>query len=394
LYQRWEANTFTVKFDLNGKGSQTIDPISGVNEALSAEGGLKKALKNLTAVAEVPVGDNEDELVYEFMNWADNADGSGSIIGDSTPLFPKSAIDINNKEVTLYAPWRVKGAAQYRFNYKGTNGTDGIVQTWVVPVAGVYKIEAVGAGGNGGGLGGYIGGNIALEAGQALYIYVGGQGRPSGSWLGKSPRAGGWNGGGLSGGTSGDQVTIGGGGHGATDVRMKPGNWDDPDSLNSRIIVAGGGGGVGTLGYAGNGGLGNVAGGNGGYDGVDAVVTAGGGELTETGGQPSVTISRVTAGGFGKGGNGGSQHRGGGGGGSGYYGGSGGSTARPAQPEPPGGYVSGGGGGSSWARTSGDSLKFISNTIVPGSAGIGGGTNDGHGNVLITFVSAVEKNIE
>jgi hypothetical protein len=381
LYQSWEANKFTVKFELNGKTlkstpSEITNGISGVNEALSAEGGLAKAKQTLPAITEkVKVGEGEGAITYEFVNWADKAEG-GNVINASSPLFPKEE---GSTEVTLYAQWRVEGVAQYVFNYNGSSGgADGSAQTWKVPVSGVYTIEAWGAGGNGGGQGGYIGGNITLTAGQTLYIYVGGMGGPSVANQGWRTQFGGWNGGGPSGGTSGDGVTKGGGGHGAADVRTVSGAWDNADSLASRIIVAGGGGGPGTNGYAGNGGLGKAAGGKGGNDNESEVVSAGGGGLT-SGGQPSAAITNVTAGSLGKGGNGGQKHRGGGGGGSGYYGGSGGSTIIPE-------YVSGGGGGSSWAQTEdGSDLKFTQ--VVPQQEVAGGGSNEGHGKVTITFVS-------
>jgi hypothetical protein len=377
LYQQWEANTFTVTFNSNGKILTTnLTSISGVDEALSAEGGLKKALKDLPAVEEVIV----DGIVYEFMNWADTTDGSGGIIDASTSLFPKSATEISNKEVTLYAQWRVKGAAQYRFNYTGQ------MQTWKVITTGVYKIEAWGAGGNGGGLGGYIGGNIELNAEQDLYIYVGGQGKQLQVNVGDVQQAGGWNGGGDSGGTYGNfGFMTGGGGHGAADVRTVSGDWNNTASLESRIIVAGGGGGQGSGGSSGSGGLGLAAGGA----GVKDAATAGGGKLTGGGISNPTDPARLEHGALGKGGHGGRQTRGGGGGGGGYYGGGGGT--RPSSGDY--NYPSGGGGGSSWAQT-GETATLKFTGIVPQTPVTGGGTNNGPGTVLITFVPAVEGNVE
>ncbi|MDR1362468.1 MAG: hypothetical protein LBJ35_00245, partial [Spirochaetaceae bacterium] len=98
LYQQWTANTFTVKFNSNNKTltKTTLIDISGVNEALSAAGGLKAAGMDLPAVEEdVTI----DQIIYKFVNWTDKADGSGKTIIASTPLFPKDGAN----EVTLYA---------------------------------------------------------------------------------------------------------------------------------------------------------------------------------------------------------------------------------------------------------------------------------------------------
>lgn len=84
-----------------------------------------------------------------------------------------------------------------------------------------------------GGLGGYTSGLISLEENQTLYIYVGGF---------PSSYEGGYNGG-AKGGTGDDGKYTGGGG--ATDIRINNGNWNDFDSLKSRIMVAAGGAGTG-----------------------------------------------------------------------------------------------------------------------------------------------------
>lgn len=108
-------------------------------------------------------------------------------------------------------------------------------QEYIVPFgqAGWYKIELWGAAGASsssaqGGSGAYTSGIIYLEENTLLFFYVGGKG---------SGRNGGANGGGSGNG-------AGRGGGGATDVRLIGGEWNDTDSLNSRIMVAGGGGGA------------------------------------------------------------------------------------------------------------------------------------------------------
>ena len=113
---------------------------------------------------------------------------------------------------------------------------------------GNYFIECVGASGGGGDLGGRgakVSAFLSLKNEKTLYIYVGregGIGKKDGNVV-----AGGFNGGGNGG--SGCDLTTqyaksGSSGGGATDIRLKNGNWDDQNSLKSRVLVAGGGGGA------------------------------------------------------------------------------------------------------------------------------------------------------
>lgn len=142
------------------------------------------------------------------------------------------------------------------FNYTGD------VQVFNIP-KGVtrVKLECWGAKGGGsmrngsvnsdGGYGGYTYGEFIInESLNKLYVYVGG----AGGNARYSTAPGGWNGGG-SGTYDGRDDEGGGGGGGASDVRLivgTPGNWYDTShvawesdvSLQSRIIVAGGGGGL------------------------------------------------------------------------------------------------------------------------------------------------------
>ncbi len=181
-------------------------------------------------------------------------------------------------------------------------------QTFVVPLC-VTKVtvEVWGAQGGGanccsggpqddGGKGGYSKGELSVQPGQVVHVYVGGKGVTAG--------AGGWNGGG-----SGGQYGAGGGG--GTDVRVGGSSWND------RVIVGGGGGGGNCgcpdHGYGGYGGGTTGQAGNGG---------GGGSGGTQTGGA-----------GFGPGASNASYHYGGGGGG--WYGGG-------------AAYAKGGGGGSGY----------------------------------------------
>ena len=134
--------------------------------------------------------------------------------------------------------------------------------TWTAPVSGTYMLEAWGADGGtawgyssdyislNGGRGAYTKGNITLEAGDIIYVYVGGRGTNGTaiSTLTNYVTQGGWNGGG-NGRQDGDKTDCGAGGGGATDFRIVQGSsngsgWDNSSSLQSRIMVASGGGGA------------------------------------------------------------------------------------------------------------------------------------------------------
>ena len=98
--------------------------------------------------------------------------------------------------------------------------------------------------------GGYSKGIIHLDTTDKLYIYVGEEGSDAirGSNTSKS-----FNGGGLGTWDQGDDEASGAGG-GATDIRLLSGDWNDSNSLASRIMVAGAGGGSSwekTSGYGG-----------------------------------------------------------------------------------------------------------------------------------------------
>jgi hypothetical protein len=215
------------------------------------------------------------------------------------------------------------------FQYTGSE------QIFVAPSDGEYTFETYGASGGdvtslfpiAGGLGGYATGTMNLTAGETLYIYVGGAGQDR---LGDHPYGscayvpGGYNGGGAT-------RTAGNGtpGGGASDIRV------GGNTLNDRVIVAGGGGGCGWV-YAQGGDGGGLTGENGtqsnGFNtGGQGGTQFGGGANGNTGGGCG-----ISAGSFGQGGEASGNSAGGGGGGGGWYGGGG------------GGYADGGGGGSSY----------------------------------------------
>ncbi len=190
------------------------------------------------------------------------------------------------------------------------------------------------------GRGAVVSGTVQVTGNRALYVLVGG---PGGFATPGEPGPGGFNGGGTgSPGTVGRPISGGQGGAGASDVRTVP--TSDPATLQSRLLVAGGGGGRARNCCPGSGaGLGGDAGGNGyGANAGGAGTTTGGGTATGT----------ATPGTLGFGGNAGSGvGENAGGGGAGLYGGGGGAT------------VSGGGGGG------GSSLVPAGGTLALAEAG-------------------------
>jgi hypothetical protein len=224
-------------------------------------------------------------------------------------------------------------------------------------------ISAVGAAGGGAsvasGRGASITDTFTVTPGQILYVEVGGVG--VGVGVGTDPPAPSFNGGGA-GGARGAEGSNGAAGGGATDVRTT--NRAATGTLDTRLIVAAGGGGAGG-GDAGNG----EAGGDAGADGGGS---HGGGGATQVEGGTSYGVPTAA---FGVGGDGDSngEGAGGGGGGGGYFGGGGGSSGSvdpTAGPTHPPGY--GGGGGSSYSGAG--AMPILSSasasvTITPGPIG-------------------------
>ena len=111
---------------------------------------------------------------------------------------------------------------------------------------GKYVFECTGASGGGskGGFGAHVSAVLRLLSTKTFYVYVGGKGKDGENKFDITP--GGFNGGGNGGGGNTMNSVIcasGGGGGGATDFRLKNGQWNNSESLASRILVAGGGGG-------------------------------------------------------------------------------------------------------------------------------------------------------
>lgn len=242
------------------------------------------------------------------------------------------------------APQKSEAAGQsWNFGYTGAS------QSFTAPYSGQYRMEVWGAqGGNLSSYAGYSTGTVSLNAGQVIYVYVGGAGKSgynNGSLL-----PGGYNGGGAV--VSPYPDGNDGSGGGATDIRTSSsGSWSD--YLNTRIIVAGGGGGgVGPMTQIGYGG------GTTGYSGTfNSSNTATGGT------QSSGGTGNYANGSFGFGANGSRAGGGGGwyGGGSAWQGFAGGGSA--------------GGGGSGYIGGVQSGQMIAGNATMPNTSG---GTEVGH----------------
>ena len=229
---------------------------------------------------------------------------------------------------------------------------------------GIYRFEAWGAQGGcvsttgipPGGKGGYTAGDITIKERTKLYIYVGSRGS---SYPNIDEYA--YNGGGKA-------VTSGGGG-GATDFRLINDSLNETQSLESRILVAGGGGGTDThysAIYMGGAGGGIIA---------ESGVQGGTGGTQDSGGVG------YASGSFGKGGSPINANTCGGGGG--YYGGG-------------TGYIidagTGGGGGSSYISGHPECKKHYSDYVFRNIVLLNGNSDkgkSGDGEARITFIMKI-----
>ncbi|PLS19173.1 hypothetical protein CVD28_01840 [Bacillus sp. M6-12] len=252
----------------------------------------------------------------------------------------------------------------WSFNYTGG------YKAFTAPYTGTYKLETWGAEGGGvrlsgntasgtGGKGGYATGEITLQAGQTIYVYVGGAGSSSNSGV----ASGGYNGGGS--GYASQAGEPGNGGGGATDIRTVPNNAPlNTSSLQSRLIVAGGGGGAGE-------------------DPGDQYGD-GGGIIGTNNYYPGTQISAGTNGTLGAGASTGNGD--GGGGGGGYYGG--GTTSSTTV----GADTQGGGGGSSFIGKLANAQTIAGNSTMPSPTGGTQVGQLGNGSAKITLLTVVNVN--
>ena len=239
-----------------------------------------------------------------------------------------------------------------------TFGPTGAEDTFTVP-DGVSSVHVVATGAPGAvsatsfaaGHGAEVSGDLTVTPGDTLYVEVGGAPTVGGNCFSGVACVGGFNGGGSS--------RSGGGGGGASDVREQA--RDQSGSLDSRLIVAAGGGGSGQGTFCSpnstvnRGGAGGDAGSNGGNG--EKCITVSGGTGGGAGGQTAGGAGGSPdgqSGSLGQGGNGGVNA--GGGGGGGLYGGGGGGYiifgsfgSQPIQAP-----AGGGGGGSNLVPTGGN----------------------------------------
>ena len=161
-----------------------------------------------------------------FTGWSVKS-GNGKIIDNKLTINDLTTINANYSSSSVY---------NYEF-IKPTSENSNPHYTFITPVDGIYKIALWGAsgGGSNGGLGGYTEGNIYLKKGTYLHVFVGEHSTyESGSCYENNPNSS----------FNGNKIGSCSGGGGATDVRLLTGNeWDDFNSLKSRIMVAGAGGG-------------------------------------------------------------------------------------------------------------------------------------------------------
>lgn len=207
------------------------------------------AISGNNSAEDIWLAGSSNMIWYSTVDFADPGyyylDSSNNIIKAvaSTDAVSVTRSDIvDNKMTITYTPVSNPSNAITRevtfvstsYTYDANNS----YYTFSAPVNGSYKIELWGASGNSsgdyaGGTGAYTSGNIDLIAGEKIYIYVGGAGNGD---------TGGYNGGGSL--TLNQSTQNGAAGGGATDIRLKKGNWDSIDGLRSRIMVAAGGGGA------------------------------------------------------------------------------------------------------------------------------------------------------
>ena len=170
----------------------------------------------------------------------------------------------------------------WTFNYNGSNGSDGSVQSFNVPCNGEYKLEVWGAQGGHNeeessikpGYGGYSIGVSKLKAKNNIYVVVGGKGKNSNGTESQKVTNGGYNGGGNGLRNGVHYEAFGAGGGGATHIATVTGQLNTLEShkgtlvnnsyysSNKILIVAGGGGGDA------KGNLKSDGGSGGGFDGV------------------------------------------------------------------------------------------------------------------------------
>lgn len=265
VYAHWSPAIYKVHLDREGGSNGTTD----IWEKFGIGYYSNSNCSSGTSKISVPTKTHyKFKGYYTEQNTADTSNGQRLI--DENGNIVTSANTMFTSDSTIYAKWEpvdytislnnqgadmTKGSDKFyekygKYNYteikyadssKGnttkTYGYTGNVQTFIAPYTGTYTLEVAGAqGGTEGGEGGKGGkstGNIKLNEGDMLYIYVGQAGTASST---------GWYDGGYNGGGGAGQYGATGGGatHIAKIARGELLNYKD--HKNDVLIVAGGGG--------------------------------------------------------------------------------------------------------------------------------------------------------
>ena len=315
----------------------------------------EKANKNISVILETEEGNlksktfpSKDEYVYN-KTVCENTKDNIKINFDKETW----KLDLNVEEDSIdgkfFCNIYFMKKSIWEYDYTGN------YQTFVVPINGKYKFELWGAKGESSSTysyGSFVSGEIELIKEDKMYVFIGG--------------AKGFNGGGKS--TVSNQYSDAGG---ATDIRLTNGEWNNSNSLRSRIMVAAGSG------ANSHGGFGAPGGGISGYKGIPSTNpeytgkdSTGGGATQTSGGEAgyfNYSGSKGTAGSFGQGGIGTSEYSGPGGGG--YYGGGGAGIN-------PGGKAAGGSGSSYISGHTGCVAITSASSTTPKSGCTTGTTNN------------------
>lgn len=198
LYAVWHVQ---VTFNA---GSGTL--VNGITDAEKAIVGMSAGTITYNVNQSASTGLSGSRDGYLFLEWNTQADGKGTPISDYGNIMGP---------VTFYAIY-----------YKTDYYPETYLQTFMAPYTGTYQIQCWGGRGADcyygsrvayGGRGGYVSGELHLNKGDILYVWVGTGG--GNSYYNNNP---GW-------------AIVNGRGGGAADVRTS-------ESLYSRLLVAGGGG--------------------------------------------------------------------------------------------------------------------------------------------------------
>lgn len=197
---------------------------------------------------------NLDDIRFALLDGVSATDENGNEIGldkinynlDLNNIENKSynvtyTVDRGNKIITATRQITfVPDSSDYIDNFDYTGDS----QTFITKYDGSYRVELWGSSGGGynstGGKGAYTSGNINLRKNDNLFLYVGSAGNYTNDY---QVTVGSYNGGATVFGQNGWPTRYFGSGGGATDLRFVNGQWDNFDSLKSRIMVAAAGGG-------------------------------------------------------------------------------------------------------------------------------------------------------